>query len=85
MRTALVFNGRWVGITTRAECLAVERSGSCRNTIRCTYKSLSAVHPLRRAADLSRSLATAEGGQEKYEQFFQKFNDTSTNNELRSV
>jgi hypothetical protein len=27
VRTALVFHGRWVGITTWAECLAVERSG----------------------------------------------------------
>src|SRR6266567_5480828 len=25
-------HGRWVGITTWAECLAVERSGSCRDT-----------------------------------------------------
>jgi hypothetical protein len=27
-------HGRWVGITTWAECLAVERSGSCRDTRR---------------------------------------------------
>ena len=27
-------NDRWVGITTWAECLAVERSGSCRDTRR---------------------------------------------------
>jgi hypothetical protein len=25
-------HGRWVGITTWAECLAVERSGRCRHT-----------------------------------------------------
>jgi hypothetical protein len=37
LRTALVFHGRWARITTRAECLAVERSGSCRNTTRSNH------------------------------------------------
>ena len=54
--------GRWVGITTWVECLAVERNGAADIQV-CVKK----VYPLRLAA---------EGGQEKYEQFFQQFNDT---------
>ena len=55
--------GRWVEITTWVECLAVEGSGRCRHT-----SLRQKVYPLRFAA---------EGGQEKYEQFFQQFNDTT--------
>jgi hypothetical protein len=34
VRTALVFHGRWDGIATREECLAVEHRGSDRDTTR---------------------------------------------------
>jgi hypothetical protein len=34
VRTALVFYGRWAGIATREECLAVEHRGSDRDTTR---------------------------------------------------
>jgi hypothetical protein len=50
-------HGWWGGITTWAECLVVERSGRCRYKV-CAKK----VYPLH---------FTAEGGQEKCEQFFQ--------------
>jgi hypothetical protein len=54
--------GRWVGITTWVECLAVERSGRCRHTS-LRQKNLSvALRRQRRPG--------------KYEQFFQQFNDT---------
>jgi hypothetical protein len=53
-------HGRWVRITTWAECLAVERGERCRNTIR-TNNWLRAVRPPPRAA---------EGGQGKIQ-----FND----------
>jgi len=34
VRTALVLYGRWAGIATREECLAVEHRGSDRDTTR---------------------------------------------------
>jgi hypothetical protein len=36
MRSALVFHGRWAGIATREECLAVEHRGSDRDTTRAS-------------------------------------------------
>ena len=38
-RTALVFYGRWAGITTWEECLAVEHRGSDRDTTRASSAS----------------------------------------------